>query len=260
MHESSMNDSNCFLTLTYDDEHIPINGSLVKSDFQKFMKRYRKNVNQKIKYYMCGEYGSEYKLVGNRIVKIDKSIGRPHFHAAILGHSDLNRPDLELVTCQNGNKLYTSETLEKLWPNGYVSVGQLTFESAAYVARYIMKKVTGELAEAHYTRTCPTTGNEITVHPEYSSMSLRPAIGKDWYDQFKSDLDKDFITFNGVKHKPPKYYDRCLEKESLEKFEAMKDKRKEFAVMNKSDNTPERLRVKRICTERRISQLQRNLE
>jgi hypothetical protein len=260
MHEASLHDNNCFLTLTYDDKNIPHDGSLVKSDFQKFLKRYRKDVGRKIKYYMCGEYGSEYKLVGQSLIKIDKSIGRPHYHACILGNSDLMRSDLELVACQNGNNLYTSETLEKLWPKGFVSVGQLTIESAAYVARYIMKKVTGDDAEAHYQKTCRVTGNVNQLQPEYATMSLRPAIGKEWYDQFKGDLEKDFITFDGKKYKPPKYYDRCLEKESLERFEALKDKRKEFAVLNKSDNTHERLRVKEICTERRVSLLKRTLE
>lgn len=135
VHESQMHKENCFITLTYAPEHLPADQSLHYRDFQLFMKRLRKRFSGKvIRFYMCGEYGENF--------------GRPHFHACLFGH---NFDDLTLWKVQNKQKLYRSKTLEELWPFGHSSVGTVTFESAAYVARYIMKKVTGEAAELHYT-------------------------------------------------------------------------------------------------------------
>lgn len=134
VHESKMHKDNCFITLTYATEHLPPDSSLHYPDFQKFMKRLRKKYGEGIRFYMCGEYGENF--------------GRPHFHACLFGH---NFTDLKLWKETNGQKLYRSKELEQLWPFGHSSVGSVTFESAAYVARYIMKKITGEAAEQHYT-------------------------------------------------------------------------------------------------------------
>jgi len=135
VHESQLHKENCFITLTYAPEHLPQNSSLDYRDFQLFMKRLRKRFTGKsIRFYMCGEYGENF--------------GRPHFHACIFGH---NFDDLKLWKTQNDVPLFRSKTLEELWPFGHSSVGTVTFESAAYVARYIMKKVTGDAAAEHYT-------------------------------------------------------------------------------------------------------------
>lgn len=134
VHEASLHQHNCFITLTYADEHLPPNNSLVYEHFQLFMKRLRKKYGEGIRFYMCGEYGENF--------------GRPHFHACLFGH---NFPDLKLWKTVNKQKLYRSAELETLWPFGHSSVGTVTFESAAYVARYILKKVSGEAAERHYT-------------------------------------------------------------------------------------------------------------
>lgn len=135
VHESQLHKENCFITLTYASEHLPPDSSLHYRDFQLFMKRLRKKfTGKKIRFYMCGEYGENF--------------GRPHFHACLFGH---NFDDLKLWKTQNNIPLYRSKILEELWPFGHSSVGSVTFESAAYVARYIMKKVTGEAAELHYT-------------------------------------------------------------------------------------------------------------
>jgi hypothetical protein len=99
------------------------------------MKRLRKEYGEGIKFYMCGEYGPK--------------LGRPHFHALLFGHDFSDRKLWS--TTPAGSKLYRSAELEKLWDKGFSSVGDANFESAAYVARYIMKKVSGEAAESHYT-------------------------------------------------------------------------------------------------------------
>lgn len=136
MHEAKMHKQNCFITLTYNEENRPYNDDLNYQDFQLFMKRLRERFQgTTIKFYMCGEYGPK--------------LGRPHFHACLFG---IDFPDRKLwKVTDSKSKLYRSEILEKLWTKGFSSVGDVNFESAAYVARYIMKKVTGEAAELHYT-------------------------------------------------------------------------------------------------------------
>lgn len=121
MHEASAFDSNAFVTLTYDDASLPPNGSLKYSDYQLFMKRLRKAIEpSKVRFYMCGEYGEEEF--------------RPHFHACLFG---FDFPDkVKFKTTGSGSTIYTSKMLETLWPHGLCSTADVTFESAAYVARY----------------------------------------------------------------------------------------------------------------------------
>lgn len=124
-HEAQMWPENCFITLTYDEEHMPRlwtggPGTLVKEHFQKFMKRLRKRFSpQKIRYYQCGEYGDK--------------LQRPHFHACMF---NLGFDDMELFSYNDGNPLFRSKTLEELWPKGFSTIApQVDFDSAAYVAR-----------------------------------------------------------------------------------------------------------------------------
>lgn len=154
MHEASLHDANSFVTLTYNDENLPHDGGLVYRHFQLFMHRLRKRVPSKIRFFMCGEYGENF--------------GRPHFHACIFG---LDFVDKTLWQVRNGVKLYRSKKLESLWEFGYSSIGTVTFESAAYVARYIMKKVTGDAAETHYSFRSFNRGNLTApkgIHPYVS--------------------------------------------------------------------------------------------
>lgn len=175
-------DNNCFITLTYNDENLPKDLSLHKEDFQKFMKRLRKNSGAKIRYYMCGEYGSLYQ--------------RPHFHACLFGYKPKN---LELWSIRNGIKLYRSPFLEKCWPFGFVTVGEVTYESAAYVARYVLKKMTGAVAESHYHGRLP----------EYTNMSLKPGIGQSFFEKYSEEIyERDFVIIrDGIKAKVPRYFD-----------------------------------------------------
>ena len=132
--EAKSHKTNMFLTLTYDDAHFPEDGSLHYEHFQLFMKRMRKyfmsRFGQTLRFFMCGEYGDK--------------LGRPHFHAIIFGVTFV---DKKLWSIRRGNNLYRSATLEKLWPFGFSSIGAVNFETAAYVARYVTKKITGIEAE-----------------------------------------------------------------------------------------------------------------
>lgn len=246
VHEASLYDRNSFITLTYDDANLPADGSLDVTHFQKFMKRLRRKYPEtKIRFFHCGEYGDRTR--------------RPHYHA-VLFNMDFN--DKILIKEKEGICLYTSPTLSQLWPMGFNTVGDVTFESIAYVARYITKKVTGELAESHYQVIDSDSGELISVlKPEYVTMSRRPGIGRDWYDKFKGDCyPKDFVTVRGKKMRPPKFYDKILEDQHGELFERIKEKRIKDAQKYKADQTVERLEVKEAVKQAQLNQLKRKLE
>jgi hypothetical protein len=245
MHEAQMHTENSFITLTYNDKHLPSDKSLVYRDFQLFVKRLRKRYpGRKIRYYMAGEYGENF--------------GRPHFHACLFG-IDFDDKKLWKRTSA-GSNLYTSKNLEILWPFGYSSIGDVTFESAAYVARYIMKKVTGKNAQEHYTETDPETGEITTRTPEFTKMSLKPGIGYEWYKQYTSDVyPHDYVVVRGKKVKPPKYYDKNYKIQYPYEFDELLYIRQQSATLNNADNTPERLAVKEQVTKAKLQQLKRNL-
>lgn len=123
-HEASLHNSNCFLTLTYSPSHLPSDGSLDLRDFQLFMKRLRFRFGEGIRFFHCGEYGSKY--------------GRPHYHALIFG---FDFPDKVFHCEKKGYRYYISQALSELWPWGFCLISDLTFQSAAYTARYITKKI-----------------------------------------------------------------------------------------------------------------------
>lgn len=245
MHEAQLHEKNCFITLTYDNTHLPSDGSLHYKDFQLFIKRLRKKFgNSRIRYYMAGEYGENF--------------GRPHFHACIFGH-DFHDKKL-WKRSPSGAMLYRSEDLELLWPFGYSSIGDVNFESAAYVARYIMKKVTGHNSKAHYTETNPETGEITTRKPEFNKMSLKPGIGYDWYKKYKSDVyPHDYVIIKGKKVKPPKFYDKKYKTDNPYEFDEILYKREINGKLNSEDNTMERLIVKEKVQNAKLQKLKRNL-
>jgi len=221
VHESQLHDKNCFITLTFDEKHVNKKGSLVKSDFQNFMKRLRKHFygNQKsdIKYYHCGEYGEQFE--------------RPHHHACLF---NFDFPDKQEQKTKNGRQYFQSPILSKLWDKGMHSIGPVTYDSAAYVARYIIKKINGELAPGHYQGRLP----------EYTTMSRRPAIGLDWYKKYHdTDLyPRDYVALQGVTQKIPKFYDLKYELTNPLELASLKLMRLEKAKVNPNNN-PENLRA-----------------
>jgi hypothetical protein len=193
---------------------------------------------------MAGEYGENF--------------GRPHFHACLFG-IDFDDKKLWKRTSAN-SMLYTSSDLEILWPFGYSSVGDVTFESAAYVARYIMKKVTGKNAKEHYTEIDPESGEITTRKPEFTKMSLKPGIGYEWYKQYTSDVyPHDYVVIRGKKVKPPKYYDKKYKIEQPFEFDELLYIREKSAKLHYEDNTPERLLVKEQVAKAKLQKLKRNL-
>lgn len=255
-HEMQLHTHNCFITLTYAPEHLPEGGTLVVKHFQDFMKRLRRRLSNpsdkffvstdfKLRFFHCGEYGEK--------------LGRPHYHAIIFGY---DFPDKKFFQNRGNNVLYRSDFLEELWPYGHSTIGSATWQSAAYVARYIMKKVTGDAAEDHY-RVCDSNTGEIFVKkPEYVTMSRRPGIGKNWFDEYGvGDVypKGEVITRAGKKMKPPKYYDTQYEILYPDDMERIRIERKRLASLRKADNTPERLDVRRKVHEAKLSRLKREL-
>jgi len=245
MHESQMHDANSFITLTYNDESLPVNGVLDYRDFQLFMKRLRKQV-PKVRFYMCGEYGPLH--------------WRPHFHAIIFGYGFYDRVVYKRMS--SGFNIYTSKFLERLWPHGFSSVADVSFESAAYIARYCTKKINGDMAGEHYSRVNVETGEIFVLPAEFSHMSLKPGIGYDWFLKYKADaFPHDYIIVNGQRVKPPKAYDRWLsviDPDTSEFMELVRYRKRMLA--DPSDSTYDRLRVRESVTRARLSFKRRTLE
>uniref|UniRef100_A0AAU8AXP0 Replication initiator protein n=1 Tax=Dulem virus 166 TaxID=3145643 RepID=A0AAU8AXP0_9VIRU len=211
MLEAQDHDSNYFVTLTYDDEHLPVNeivdtetgeivkhATLVKRDLQLFIKRLRKQTGQKIRYYACGEYGSQ--------------TYRPHYHAILFG---LTLDDLRLYKMSpDGYNYYNSQTLDDIWKNGYSVITNVTWDTCAYTARYILKKKFGSAAE-FYVRN--------SIEPEFTTMSRRPGIGRNYYEKNKNTMfDTDFLYLGGPDGsrsiKPPRYFERLFDAENPDVF------------------------------------------
>ena len=231
MHEAQMTniaDGCSFLTLTYDDENLPKDGGLHLSDWQNFAKKFRRDIG-KFRFYTAGEYGDE--------SSDGFASGRPHWHVACFGHNFSSDRKL-YKTGKFGDPLYTSDTLSGVWKKGYAVIGELTPESAAYVASYCMKKRTGkDGVEKPYVNK---NGEEIKA--PFAVMSRNPGIGAGWFEKNKSDLNKDFVTLGtGRKYFVPKFYDRMQDPSFLE---GVKKKRKERALKHSWNNTPDRLRVR----------------
>lgn len=242
LHEASLHERNCFVTLTYSDEHLPRRGMLDYEAFQKFMKRLRKHAAPtRPRFYMCGEYGPEN--------------GRPHYHACLFNWDFADRTYWR--KSPSGEKLYRSEILEKLWPFGNCEIGNVTFESAAYVARYCVQKVTGFNAKYHYHRV--DQDGPYQLPPEFNKMSLKPGIGASWLEKYQDDVyPDDFVVIKGKEAKPPKYYDKLLTRWQPEIAEEIAFKREQDARAKYEDNTDARLAVKEKVAQARSQLLHRN--
>lgn len=248
--ESSQHAHNYFITLTYQDRYLPVNeflnedtgecgqiATLFKRDVQLFMKRLREKVktdfpehDDNIMYYAAGEYGGATR--------------RPHYHMILFGMPEL---DLKFYKrTDQGFLLYNCEWLDNIWKNtedrnapcpfssapvaeglkedslGYVVVGETSFETCAYVSRYVMKKQKGDTSSVY---------EEYNFEPEFSLSSRRPAIGREFFEKHYNELySQDFVsvpTENGKKKLfNSKYYDNLLEQIDNEKYNKIKETRR----------------------------------
>lgn len=245
--EAQMHEQNTWITLTYDPEHLPHGGTLLKADFQKFMKRLRHRIQPiRVRYYACGEYGDQ--------------LQRPHYHACLFG---FQFPDMELVKRTNHGPVYLSPMLADIWGKGFASVADLTYESAAYTARYTMKKITGLAADNHYS-TIDEHGQLHQLEPEFSLMSLKPGIGEKWYKKFSTDIHtRDQAPILG--HRPritkrvPDYFDKLLERVDPTQYQRIKEERKQYRETHATEYTRSRLKAKAAVTAAKAKLLIREL-
>lgn len=240
MLESQYYDDNYFITLTYADHSLPSmvdcdtgeytgKSSLVRSDFQKFFKRLRKSYiyDNNLRFLGSGEYG--------------QLSGRCHFHACIFG---LKLDDLkEYRKTDLGFTLFNSEFLQRCWSRevrpgespdyldgrghprkylGFVVIAPLTYESAAYVARYCVKKQGDDNKEIY---------DDLLIQPEFLCVSLRPGLAYQYYEDHKDEIYKydSIVLPEGKVVKPPKYFDRLYEREFPDRMAVIKANRKKIA-------------------------------
>lgn len=206
---------NCFITLTYSDKNLPKDRSVDVEEWKRFAKRVRKN-RSRFRYLHCGEYG-------------DTSL-RPHYHALLFGYA-FERPDWELFESKPTGDVYVSRALTEEWGLGHCTIADLTPQTAGYVARYAVKKLTGELGAEALLRFDPETGEEWSVKPAYLTMSRRPGLGDAWYKRYHRDVfPSDEVLVEGKRVPVPTYYRRRLEVEEPEIHAVIAAQRRARAV------------------------------
>lgn len=256
-HEASIASSSCFITLTYDDEHVPSDYSVKLRDWQLFMMRLRKRFGSGIRFFGCGEYGEQGL--------------RPHYHALLF---NFDFPDKTFYSKRQGHRVFKSEALSELWPFGLSEIGSVTIQSAGYCSEYVQKKITGKRADDHYFRVSPIDGQVHRVAPEFATMSRRPGIGTEWFERFASDaFPSDFLVVDGRKMKPPAFYLRRLSEGAPApeapffspppevSQEGVRRKRRRAAAASsvRENSTPARLAVREVVKLSRRSRLVRSL-
>jgi len=210
VHEASQWKYSSFITLTYKTP--PPGNSLCPDDTRNFIRRFRSVFKKPFKYFLVGEYGENFD--------------RPHYHALIFGYdfgltnhklTDDRRKTSDLNFLHNTDALDCPE-LSNLWGLGFTSVGELTFDSAAYCAQYAMKKINGPQAATHYG----------SRHPEFMRTSQN-AIGKQYALQFANEIiQHNSVLSNGASQPIPNYYLKQYEKNNYD-LSKLKQQREEFS-------------------------------
>lgn len=166
LHELSYHETGCFLTLTYDNDHLPHNNSINKRDLQLFFKLLRYKYPFRIKYFACGEYG-------------DVTF-RPHYHVLIFGIDKTQQ--LLINSC---------------WKHGFIHYGYVSRKSIGYVVGYISKKYNGRYKDEKYT----SKGLECPFQLQSQGIGFEYAL-----DNFKTLNENLCINYQGAKVKIPRYY------------------------------------------------------
>jgi len=222
VHEASQHLFNSFVTLTYDDKHIPEHGSLDYRHLQLLWKRLR-NDGLKFKYYAVGEYGD--------------STQRPHYHACVFGEAFTKD---RVITTEAPFLNWTSPQLLEAWGLGLVSVGALTPQSAAYVAGYVVKK----LGKQQYVRLDEQSGELIAVEQPRAFASQ--GLARAWWNQWHTHVEQRDRVYVAGRHKmPPRTYDRWLgetNKEALIDIKLQRELRAEKAAKKSKDQIRARAR------------------
>lgn len=273
MLEAMQWEENYFITLTYDDKHKPYNwqmpdletgqiytdpgnwnGYLNPDDMKHFMYRLRTDYARKFKHrgirmMYCGEYGEDTK--------------RPHYHA-ILFNMPIPANELKVYK-QTYTKdfLYTWDWLTEEWGKGNVIIAEVTWNTCAYVARYMCKKQKGPTSSEYYASRGQT--------PEFMRVSNRPGLARQYYEEHKKEIYAgDELIIKGrngkpVCIKPPKYFDNLFKEFNKEYMEELKERRSEACQTSeklKGKTTTlkkaERLEIEERSIKARTTSLKRN--
>lgn len=270
MHEAKCHPWNIWVTLTYTDENLPqryftgqyhpltakpvYSGTLYKRHMQAFYRAFRKALKKdlpirhenQLRYYYAGEYGEKYR--------------RPHYHACLFGVDLYDKKHYSNTAA--GYELFTSETLSKLWPHGLHTISALTWETAAYTARYAMKKITGQKQEEHYKVINRETGEIIILEPEFNDMSRNPGIGYTWYERYKKSvyMEKRIgVRVRGNITPPPRYYDKLLQRQNPTLYDRVKRRRFMENLDKAANHTAARLEAEEVITKQKIKTLKQKL-
>ena len=236
-HESKMHEENTFLTLTYDDTELPKYGSLNPIHFTRFIKSLRKHIkrdidDRQIKFFGCGEYGDQTQ--------------RPHYHVLIFGY---DFADKKLHSrSKNEQDLYSSERLSAIWKRGHAVIGNVSYESAGYVARYSLKKRFGVGAKLHYGKKTP----------EFLRMSRGgqngKGIGYEYFFKYYSDfIPNDYCVINGRKHPIPRYYMSLIDDEVREHIRQIREENR-----NDENTHDRRLAAKEAILKQKQAEIKRD--
>lgn len=242
--EAKYHDSNCFLTITYSDEFLPKRG-LNKKHIQDFLKRLRRRLEYHnlidnevgLRYFLCGEYGGQ--------------TYRAHYHAIIFGYKPVDLVDFGFDN-DTKQRVYISPWLSSIWGKGNVIVGtNVTFETCAYVARYVMKKLENKEKNDVFYKT---------FSKDFILSSRNPAIGLGFFKENQRELERldKVLIRDGVECLPPRYFSRKLKEVNPDKYEEIKQKRIDSAPKETLERCMRRLRASRMLKEKQISNLKRN--
>lgn len=207
-HETKFHPQNSFLTLTYDEQHLPKNNTLNYPDVVKFVKRLRRRIHSPILFYRVGEYGT--------------SFSRPHYHMILFGY-DFREPikykgvvNTRTLSSKTDERQYFKSTFATdLWGKGYIDIGNVDYATCMYTAKYITKNQ----KQSEY-------GSLLA--PEKSSMSKKIPIGTRWIQQYYSDVyPHDYVVMDNKKYPPPRFYDEWLAKNKPSLWEATKKNRED---------------------------------
>lgn len=238
VHEKRMHRESAFITLTYDDMHLPEGGTLVLRDLQLFMKRlrirrFREYGLKGLRFFACGEYGERTR--------------RPHYHILLLNSTFYDMKKWRVS--KSGSNLYVSKELQELWNVGHSYVGDVTFASAAYVARYCTKKILGDNADAHYCGRLP----------EFAVQSRKPGIGMSWFEKYHGEAyAHDSAISDGREVALTRFYDSKFEVVDSKALKRVRRSRRRKALARKEDNTPERRRVRERLSELTLARFARD--
>lgn len=169
MLESTLWDQNSFLTLTYDDEHLPPGNSLNRDHTTDFMKRLRQRLApHRIRTFLVGEYGHEGARQWN-----------PHYHAALFNFNCLGK----IQRPETGPRCYCQhcELVRSAWGHGNITLDELNNTTADYIGGYVTKKMTD-----------PQDTRLEGRYPEFSSYPMRPGLAADAVPSIATTLQSQY--------------------------------------------------------------------